>query len=166
MVAELCEVSGSERYGDAWPAPVLIPPLFLSFGMPPANNPANWGAVDIPSESAPTAFPPVSLVLRARFVDDELDGGGARPLGGFGIPGIGGALPSGIPPELPVFFSTRGADRSFVTAFFSFAPLVISVSRAPLPHERQPNSARPNPSYVESLSVIAFDKVQGNNTSK
>jgi hypothetical protein len=34
--------SGSELYVESPPAPVSIPPpRFLSFGMPPANNPPN-----------------------------------------------------------------------------------------------------------------------------
>ena len=41
-----------------------------------------------------------------------------------------GAPPVGGPMEIDTL-PTTGADRSFVTAFFSLAPLVISVSRAP-----------------------------------
>ena len=70
---------------------------------------------------------PESLLLLALF---PLPGtGGASPLGAF-IPGTGGAPPMGIPPESG-FLSTRGADRSFVTAFFSCLPLEISVRSAP-----------------------------------
>jgi hypothetical protein len=39
--AETREVSGSERYGLEFTAPVDTPPLFLSFGIPPANSPLN-----------------------------------------------------------------------------------------------------------------------------
>lgn len=54
--------------------------------------------------------------------------GGARPLCGRGTDG---ALPTGRPEEFDEAFPTWGADRSFVTAFFSFAPLVMSVNREP-----------------------------------
>ena len=53
-------------------------------------------------------------------------------MGGFPRPGMGGAPPTGGPIELPVGLSTNGADLSFVTAFLSLVPLVISVRRAPL----------------------------------
>jgi len=37
--AEVREVSGSDKYGLELTAPVATPPLFLNFGIPPANNP-------------------------------------------------------------------------------------------------------------------------------
>ncbi len=70
---------------------------------------------------------PVSLLLLALF--PPLGIGGASPLGAF-IPGTGGAPPKAVPPE-SAFLSTRGADRSLVTAFFSCLPLEISERRAP-----------------------------------
>jgi hypothetical protein len=40
---------GSERYGVCpSSAPVFTPPDFLSFGMPPANIPPNWGGAAVP----------------------------------------------------------------------------------------------------------------------
>jgi hypothetical protein len=41
--AEFRVVSGSDMYGERLPAPVSTPapPVFRSFGMPPANMPAN-----------------------------------------------------------------------------------------------------------------------------
>lgn len=127
---ELCDVSGSERYGALpWSAPVLTPPDFLSFGMPPAKRPASGGGA---AEASP---PPVSLLLRPRFPPPGT--GGASPPGGAGglpMPGTGGAPPMagtlGPSETLP----TIGADRSLITpTFFSFAPLVMSPRRAPLP---------------------------------
>ena len=56
---------------------------------------------------------------------------GAEGTGGFSIPGIAGAPGIGGPVEDFDDFSTRGADRSLVTAFFNFAPFVMSVRRAP-----------------------------------
>lgn len=62
--------------------------------------------------------------------------GGARPPGGLGappiIPGTGGAPPmGGPPPPPPDELAMMGAERSFVTAFFSALPLVMSESSAP-----------------------------------
>jgi hypothetical protein len=106
---------------------VSIPrPVFLSFGMPPAKMPPSCGAAVIPPEFPP----PPSLLLLALFPAPP-GTGGARPPGGFSIPGIGGAPPIGGPPELPDSFATSGADRSFVVAFFRRVPFVISVRRAP-----------------------------------
>ena len=73
----------------------------------------------------------MSLLLLARFEAPELVIGGARPVGGLPSPGMAGAPPIGGPSEAPDGFPTIGADLSFVTAFFSLAPLVISVKRAP-----------------------------------
>ena len=102
-------------------APVSIPPrVFFSFGMPPAKRPPSWGALGM------AVSPPVSLLLRARFPPGT---GGARPLGAL-IPGTGGAPATGPPPPPPELLSSTGAERSFVTAFFSLVPLVISPSKA------------------------------------
>lgn len=71
---------------------------------------------------------PWSLLLLAR----RPGGGGARPPGAFGIPGIGGA-PSADgagPPDDPAL-TTTGAERSFVVAFLSALPLWISARSAP-----------------------------------
>ena len=129
--ADCLDVSGSDMYGDSRPAPVSTPPVFLSFGIPtPAKIPPNCGAAFAPVLSPP---PVVSLLLLARF-DPPAPGpgtGGARPLGGLPRPGTAGAPPIGGPTKAPDDFPTMGADRSFVTAFFSLAPLVMSVNRAP-----------------------------------
>lgn len=74
--------------------------------------------MDVP----PSPPPPLSLLLRSRLAEGT---GGARPLGGFGMPGTGGAPATGgaadlTPPAI------KGADLSFVTVFFSLVPLVIS----------------------------------------
>ena len=123
--AELRVDSGSERYGALpWSAPVLTPPDFRSFGMPPAKIPPSCGGVAIPLS------PPVSLLLRARFPPP----GGARP-GGAGrlaMPGTGGAPEmagaAGPSDTLP----TMGADRSLTcVTFLSLAPLPMSDSSAP-----------------------------------
>lgn len=57
--------------------------------------------------------------------------GGASPPGAFSIPGTGGAPADGAadPPDV---FPIIGADRSFVTAFLSALPFVMSDSKAPL----------------------------------
>lgn len=80
---------------------------------------------------SPLLAAPVSLLLLARFEAPKPGTGGARPDGGLPRPGIAGAPPTGVPVESPDGFPTIGADLSFVTAFFSRAPLVISVKRAP-----------------------------------
>lgn len=126
------EVSESDRYGEAsLLAPVSTPPRLRSLGMPPAKSPANWGAAG--AAAGPLSLPgPVSLLLRNRFAPCPGGTGGASPLGGFDIPGTGGAEPSGGPPPDDLTPPpTCGADRSFVTAFFSFVPFEISESRAP-----------------------------------
>ena len=91
-------------------APVFTPPDFLSFGIPPANRPASWGAALIMLLSlAPS--PPVSLLLLARFPEP----GGARPegtAGAFAMPGTGGAPPMGGPLGPSDTFPSCGADRS------------------------------------------------------
>ena len=118
-------VSGSDMYGDLVSAPVLTPPDFLNFGMPPANNPPSCGGAAIPLS------PPVSLLLLARFPPPGT--GGASPPGGAGglpMPGTGGAPP--IAGAASLTFPTIGADRSFTTpTFFSFNPLLISPNNAP-----------------------------------
>jgi hypothetical protein len=122
---ELRDVSGSEEYGALLcSAPVLTPPAFLSFGMPPANIPASCGGAAIPLS------PAVSLLLRARFPP-----GGASPPGGAGglpMPGTGGAPvmagADGPSETLP----TMGDERSLITVtFFRRAPLPMSDSSAP-----------------------------------
>ena len=112
----------------------MPPPVFLSFGIPaPANIPPSCGPDDNPPESPPPPLPPVSLLLLARLAVPPFGTGNASPLGGLPKPGIGtgGAPPAGGPLLMPLPFSTIGADRSLVTAFFSLAPLVMSVSSAP-----------------------------------
>lgn len=124
---ERCDVSGSERYGEWLSAPVSTPPppVFRSFGMPPAKMPPSWGAA---LAEAALLFP-VSLLLRALFAPPGT--GGASPPGAFGKPGTGGAPPiGGPPPPLLDDAPTIGAERSFVTAFFSLVPFVISPSNA------------------------------------
>ena len=127
---ELRVVSGSEVYDESRSAPVSIPPpLFFNLGIPPAKMLPSCGASEIPFVPEPPR--PSSLLLRARFTTPCPGTGGAVAPGGFNNPGTAGALATGAfetpPPSLPI----RGADRSFVTAFLSFAPLVISVNSAP-----------------------------------
>lgn len=119
--------SVSLRYAESGAAPVSIPPRFLSLGIPPANKPPSCGAdgsADAPSPPCPPR--PPSLLLRIRLPG----AGGAKPVGGFNIPGIGGAPPTGGAAGPPEPFEISGADLSFVTVFFSRAPLVISVNNA------------------------------------
>lgn len=107
-------VSGSESY-----APVLIPPDFLSLGMPPANRPPSCGAGSMAAAPDPPLCP-WSLLLLAR-----LGAGGRRP-------GTGGAPPAGGPALLFGLLSRMGADRSFTcVTFLSFAPLLMSLRSAP-----------------------------------
>lgn len=102
------------------------PPVFRNLGIPPANKPASCGALSIAAaEGAPGV--PWSLLLLALFPGM----GGARPPGGFAMPGTGGAPPSGDGPGPPDTFPTIGADRSFVTAFLRALPLLMSARRAP-----------------------------------
>ena len=129
--ADGLDVSGSDIYDDSRSAPVSTPPpVFLSFGIPtPAKIPPNWGAA---VATLLSALPVVSLLLLTRFDPPEALGiGGARPPGGLPRPGTAGAPPIGGPAEAPDILPTAGADRSFVTAFFNLAPLVMSVRRAP-----------------------------------
>lgn len=124
------EVSGSDRYGELLSAPVLTPPAFRSFGIPPANKPPSCGGpADAVLSLAPS--PPVSLLLLARPPGT----GGARPEGGAGalpMPGIGGAPPTGGPLGPSDTFATIGADLSLTcVTFFNLAPLLISERRAP-----------------------------------
>ena len=72
----------------------------------------------------------MSLLARARFPLPDADTDGPVPLGGFNIPGTGGAPPRGGL-ALSDFFSIMGADRSLVTVLFSLAPFDISESKAP-----------------------------------
>ena len=126
------DVSGSDMYDESRSAPVFTPPpVFLSFGIPtPANIPPSCGAALAPLLSPTTV---VSLLLLARLEPPPPNPGigGARPLGDLPTPGTAGAPTVGGLVEAPDVFPTMGADRSFVTAFFSLAPLVISVRRAP-----------------------------------
>lgn len=130
--ADCLDVSGSDMYVVSRSAPVSTPPpVFLSFGIPtPAKIPPSCGAALAPILSPP---PVVSLLLLARFDPPASTPGtgGARPLEGFPRPGTAGAPLIGGPAEPPDVFPTKGADRSFVTAFLNLAPLVISISRAP-----------------------------------
>lgn len=114
------EVPESERYEESLFAPVSIPPRLFNFGIPPANSPPSCGAEGIDPLSVPPPLPPPlpALLLLSLFASLPPGTGGARPPGGFGIPGTGGAL-GRAGPESPDFFSTRGADRSFVTVFFN-----------------------------------------------
>lgn len=114
--AFLAVVSGSESYM------FTPPPVFLSFGIPPANSPPNCGAASTLPPAA--AFPGWSLLLLALF-PPAVDG--RRP------PGTGGAPPTGGPAE-SLGLSMMGADRSFTTpTFLSLAPFVMSPSKAPRP---------------------------------
>lgn len=128
--ADCLDISGSDMYDESRSAPVSTPPpVFLSFGIPtPAKIPPSCGAALAPLL---TPTPVVSLLLLALVDPPALGTGGARPLGGLPRPGTAGAPPFGGPAEMPGVFPTMGADRSFVTAFFSLAPFVISVRRAP-----------------------------------
>lgn len=127
---ELRDVSGSDRYGALlWSAPVLTPPAFLNFGMPPANKPPSCGA-----DAIALSPPPVSLLLLARFPPPGT--GGARPggAGAFPMPGTGGAPPMGGPLGPLLTFPIVGADRSLIcVTFFSLVPLPMSDSSAPRP---------------------------------
>lgn len=118
--AFLAVVSGSESYI------FTPPPVFLSFGIPPANSPPNCGAAStLPPDDA---FPGWSLLLLALF-PPAVDG--RRP------PGTGGAPPTGGPAE-SLGLSMMGADRSFTTpTFLSFAPFVMSPSKAPYVAQHQ-----------------------------
>lgn len=129
------EASESERYDASRAAPVSTPPPRLrSFGMPPEKRPPSCGAAETtasPPPPPPLVLGPPSLLLLNRFAEGT---GGAKPPGGLGRPGTGGAAQIAGPP-LDLFPPpTIGADRSFVTAFFSRGvPLLISASRALCP---------------------------------
>jgi hypothetical protein len=118
--AELVDSPGSDKYDESAFAPVSIPPLFFSLGMPPAKRPPSCGAA---ATSTEPVFPdPISLLLLPRLPGT----GGASPPGGLGIPprpGIGGAPPTGGPDEDDALPSMAGADLSLVTAFFKALPL-------------------------------------------
>ena len=121
-VGMFLDVSGSDRYGESVSRPVLTPPDFRSFGMPPENIPPSWGAPDIA-----LSLPETSLLARALFPSGLL---GANPPGAFGTPGTGGAPIAG-PTVFFLSFPVIGADLSFVTAFFSLVPFSMSPSNAP-----------------------------------
>lgn len=100
----------------------------------PAKIPPSCGAEGIASLEPPDPTPPApapSLLLRNLFAAFAPGTGGASPEDGFPNPGTGGAPPTGGPLDAFDDFSMIGADRSFVTAFFSFVPFVISPSSAP-----------------------------------
>ena len=126
--AEFRVVSGSDVYDESLSAPVSTPPpLFFNFGIPPANSPPSCGAAVMPFVPVPR---PSSLLLRARFVPPCPGIGGAEAPGGFNKPGTTGAPAIGALGAPFVSLPIMGADRSFVTAFFSLAPFVMSVSSA------------------------------------
>lgn len=105
------------------------PPVFLNLGIPPANMPPSCGAVGISlADPTPLDAPPASLLLLPLVA--TLGTGGARPED-FPAPGTAGGIPTGAMPELLDLLSSSGPERSFVTAFFSLAPLVMSVNNAP-----------------------------------
>ena len=123
--------SGSDRYGELLSAPVSMPaPVFRSFGMPPANIPANCGgpADAAVLRSSSSLSPPPSLLLRARF------GGGGASDGRFGrapSPGTGGAPLIGAAGPSDTLPSV-GADLSLIcVTFFSFVPCSMLLKRAP-----------------------------------
>jgi hypothetical protein len=104
----------------------IPPPVFRSFGIPPANSPASCGG---PPPGPPPPSPPPSLLLRARPVG----GAGARPpgVGRLGAPGTGGAPPT-TGAAGPDLLSIMGADLSFTCAtFLSLAPCSILLKSAP-----------------------------------
>lgn len=113
--------SGSDAYAASLFAPVSIPPpVFFSFGIPPAKMPPSCGA------AGAAALALLPLLLGASLLALAL-------LFGVGsIPGTGGAPPTGGPEGPPESFPTTGAERSFVTAFLSCLPFCISPSSAPL----------------------------------
>lgn len=133
----------SERHlelrGGEWMGlpPVSTPPrVLLSFGIPPANKPASTGGVLTPPA------PPASLFPRDLKPADGGGGGGGAPgppelaaaLGAFGTFGTDGGFPSPDAPGPPgpaTFPVTVGALRSFVVAFRSLIPFVMSVLSAP-----------------------------------
>lgn len=113
--------SGSEEFTESLLAPVSTPAAVLrSFGIPPAKIPPNCGA-PVPAVVSPPLLLGASLLPLARLV---------FPGTGGAIPGTGGAPPAGGPPDPPNSFPRRGAERSFVTAFFSLFPLLMSPRRA------------------------------------
>lgn len=91
-------------------------------------------------------------MLRIRFPGT----GGASPLG-LAIPGIAGAPPAGGPDELLVLVPITGAERSFVTAFFSCLPLLISLKRAPCCEILAARSQRYKPLKVVGQVVVRED---------
>jgi hypothetical protein len=120
--------SESDIYVVSRIAPVSTPPRLRSFGIPPANKPPSCGADWM---AGPLSSPP-SLLLRNLFVAALVGMGGASPSGGLDMPGTGGAPRTAGPRDFPPSFMIEGADRSFVTAFFSRVPFVISSNSAPL----------------------------------
>ena len=99
----------------------MPPPVFFSFGIPPANMPPNCGAESVIDEDPPP-IDPWSLLLRARLA--------AGAVGGL-KPGTGGAPPTGGAAEEEGDLSSIGADRSLTWTFLSRAPDCMSPRSAP-----------------------------------
>lgn len=101
------ELSDSGTYGEPLSAPVSTPPpRFFNFGIPPAKSPPSCGASEV-TELAPAPAPLSLLSLVAPGTDPPVD---------FNIPGTGGAPAAAAPPP-PFDLSSKGPERSFVTAF-------------------------------------------------
>lgn len=118
-------LSESERYGESRLAPVSTPPRLRNLGIPPAKSPPSCGAAGRLDVLSGPERP--SLLLRSLFAEGT---GGARPDGGLGMPGTGGAPAIGGPDVLLPSLEIIGADLSLVTAFFKRVPFVISDSSA------------------------------------
>jgi hypothetical protein len=120
----LCHGKGAR--GLSIPPVSTPPPVFRSFGIPPANRPASCGGPSLDAAGCVRSL--WSLLLLARSPGT----GGASPPGVFGRPGMGGApRPDGPGPPTDDTLPICGAERSFVTVFFSAFPLWISARRAP-----------------------------------
>lgn len=86
------ELSDSGIYGESRLAPVSTPPRLRSFGIPAAKSPPSCGAAGAAALLSCPETP--SLLLRSLFADCPEGTGGARPAGGFAMPGTGGAPPT------------------------------------------------------------------------
>ena len=118
--------SESGAYDESLLAPVSTPAAVLrSFGIPPAKMPPNCGAAS-PAGASPPLLLGASLVALALLPPPPGMGGA--------VPGTGGAPPTRGRPEPSDSFATTGAERSFVTAFFSRLPFSMSPNRAPCGH--------------------------------
>lgn len=84
--------------------PSGVCPADLSLGIPPANNPPSCGGPPPPPPPPPATAAPTAAPPE-------------RPP---------------PPPPPPGFVSTAGADRSFVSAFFSLLPAWIAARRSEL----------------------------------